>query len=162
MWKYPNVSPVLLRQCSKNSVGNPQTKVLEKCLFCNILYASKWGNNGAEGGDSSFFSVSLSIQITTKSYPSSLLNIPPAHSLPSPTATVFIQATILIAPDCYCSLLTALLLSVSPLGRSSRKKSLIDGSPHLKTLDFESYHFFFLSPSSIILLSFLSSSWTCF
>lgn len=157
MWKYPNVSPVLLRQCSKNSVGNPQMKVLEKCLFCNILYASKWGNNGEEGGDSSFFSVSLSIQITTKCYPSLFLNIPPAHSLPIPAAVVFIQA-------CYWSLLTALLLSVFPLGRSSRKKkkNLINGSPHLKTLDFESYHFFFLSPSSIILLSFLSSSWTCF
>lgn len=118
MWKYPNVSPVLLRQCSKNSVGNPQMKVLEKCLFCNILYASKWGNNGEEGGDSSFFSVSLSIQITTKCYPSLFLNIPPAHSLPIPAAIVFIQA-------CYWSLLTALLLSVFPLGRSSRKKKKI-------------------------------------
>lgn len=144
MWKYPNVSPVLLGQHFKNSMGNPQMRVLEKCLFCNILYAIKWGNNGKESDDSSFLSVSLSIQITTKFYSSLFLNISPVHSFPIPTVTVFIQATILIVPDRYCSLLIGLLLSVSS-----------QGDPPEKNLDFGSHHFFFfpLPPSYFFLSS---------
>lgn len=99
-------------------------KVLEKCLFCNILYAIKWGiNRERKGSGSSFLSVSLSIQITNKLYPSLFLNILPDHSLSIPIATVFIQAAIIIGLDFYCSLLTELLLSVWPPRVTLPKKS---------------------------------------
>lgn len=102
--------------------------------------------------------VSLSIQITTKFYPS-YISLQSIHSLfPLPLSSIRLPFSLLEIVTAVSSLD---LYFQSPPRVILQKISLINGSPHLKTLDFKSYLFLFLTPSSIILLYFFSSSQTC-
>lgn len=117
MWKYPNVSPVLLGQGLSNSMGKSPNESTEKNV-CSVTLSmqsnDKWRDDGGKGSGFAFLPLSPSIQLTTKFYSFLFLNIPQVHSLSVSSATISIQATVIICLNDYCSLLTGPCLPVSP------------------------------------------------
>lgn len=74
-----------------NSMGNPQMRLLGKCLFCNNLHVIKWKNNGEKAKAVVFCSfVSLfPSKLSIKFYWSISLSIIPVYSLSISTTTIY-------------------------------------------------------------------------